>query len=465
MNGIASVIGISATIACVATGAARAQPASSAAGASASGPGAQISVIGATESSALAARPARLHGVRTLPDGTLEASVRWMPTNGTQPVEQGMSRIELLSPGDPEPAGEDGPWRTAFAIVSSAQGELWARNAAPHAIRSGAGGQDKHLPGEGWLLTTDGQRLRGRIGEGSDGAAEALSWQSSRFGLLSAPLDDVLACVFSDHVPSLSTDGLTSDRMLLVNGDVIDGFLVSIASDVVFERKGESEADRVGLDRVATILMSAEHVPALGARMWLGDGSVVRIRSARDVRDQASGVIASDVEVSLRGGTVGENAGGTSRGEIQMGEVRALTGDAARLVPLSGLEVVSQSAHESRSSSAGLIVAHSGGVLGSGDIVLPGPMTVEWRLPAGAMAIAGVIELAAGCEVWGDCDVEVLCGEQRVARGRIRASESLVIGASVSCGETLRVVVEPGAHGSIQDVVVIRDVVIRSRKE
>ena len=93
------------------------------------------------------------------------------------------------------------------------------------------------------------------------------------------------------------------------------------------------------------------------------------------------------------------------------------------------------------------------------DIELPGPMTVEWDVPHGARVLAGDAELPPSCRVWGDCTLSVRAGdgavlwEQRLSGEKPEATFRLDLPQGLS---RLRMIVDPGANGAVQDRVVLR---------
>jgi hypothetical protein len=197
---------------------------------------------------------------------------------------------------------------------------------------------------------------------------------------------------------------------------------------------------------------------------WLGDGSVVH----------ASSISTTDGEVTLTPGggprsrsiAGGDAAGWTEaddegREPLPLRDVVAVAFDASRLAPLAGLEPAAQRAlGERRWTEPVQRRAPGTAVLGAADIVLPGPMRVEWDLPRGAVRLAGEVELTPDLWAWGDCEFVVSLvtagaggRETELLRERVNAERARVtINTSIEGdGARLRLTLDPGRYGSIQD--------------
>jgi hypothetical protein len=88
-------------------------------------------------------------------------------------------------------------------------------------------------------------------------------------------------------------------------------------------------------------------------------------------------------------------------------------------------------------------------------------MRVEWTLPAGASKLGTIAELPPSARVWGDCEVivEAVSGARatELARAHLSgATPSAEISGSLSGATKLRVTIDAGPSGPIQDRVVLR---------
>src|SRR5690606_5738490 len=111
---------------------------------------------------------------------------------------------------------------------------------------------------------------------------------------------------------------------------------------------------------------------------------------------------------------------------IPLHQVSALAFDAGRLTALSDLAIERHEPAEARRMSRPPVAQRQHAApLGAGDIVLPGPMTVEWTLPEGAARLAGWVTLPESSFTWGDCRliIETIDEDGRVseaAQARLR---------------------------------------------
>jgi hypothetical protein len=157
------------------------------------------------------------------------------------------------------------------------------------------------------------------------------------------------------------------------------------------------------------------------------------------------------------GETIAE--GGT--GELPIEALLALVFDAGRLTGLGEVEPAGTAiAPDRRWSEPVLLGDPSTALLGAPTVEIPGPMSVWWTLPEGATRMSVVAELPASMRRWGDCELVIEVGEvgawRQVARERLNA-ERPEVGVNVPLdGTMLRITVEEGRYGSIQDRVVLR---------
>ena len=94
-------------------------------------------------------------------------------------------------------------------------------------------------------------------------------------------------------------------------------------------------------------------------------------------------------------------------------------------------------------------------------------MTVEWVLPAGADRLAGWLVLPESCRDWGACRVTLLFETTELFAQTLSASDSVVafnVALPASLGklspQRLKVIVESGERGPVQDQVLLRRVII-----
>jgi hypothetical protein len=192
--------------------------------------------------------------------------------------------------------------------------------------------------------------------------------------------------------------------------------------------------------------------PGPGVYAWLHDGTVA---AASELSVDSSG----------RCTLVGRFAALDKQPSATMdaNNLRAVCFDAAALRPLASCPwAVSESRGASRRWIPPLKVADANAApLGAADIELPGPMRVEWTLPPGATRLGTIAELPPSARVWGDCEVivEAVSGSKaaELARAHLSgASPTAEISGALSGATKLRVTIDAGPSGPIQDRVVLR---------
>lgn len=245
------------------------------------------------------------------------------------------------------------------------------------------------------------------------------------------------------------------DAVVLVNGDLIRGFVESVGAEVVVALKPDEPAARYPLARVERVLIANPVTTASGPCVWLSDGSVIGLSAG------AAG--AADFFAA------GARLGGSLH--VKPAEVIGVAFEAQSLVPLSACKAVEYHASSDRSWTRAPRVVQGDAPLGAADIEIPGPMTVEWALPTRAMRLAGTVRLARSTKRWGDCVLvleDVAPGmpvkrlfNQRLTADAPSASFDVAISPGGRADHRLRLTLESGENGPILDrVVLVRPIVV-----
>ncbi len=317
-------------------------------------------------------------------------------------------------------------------------------------------GADENQPEQrGFLELIDGQRFPGEHATAS-GDEDVVVWTHPAFGRISVEMDRVAQVVLdagmrrelrgakderSAPLPA------TNDSVLLVNGDVLSGFLISLGNPVEIEVADELIA--VAPERVAAARL-ANNLDRLGGLVvWLDDGTVAVVSS------MASNALG-EVSVTL---PTGQSA------EYPLDSVRAVAFEAGRLLPLATLAPAEQRAIDRRRlldpvSAANLAGRSSPIDLNTPDLALNGPLVVSWELPAAARRFAALAEMPIDALPWGDCEIVVsIDGAERV-RERLnqetRLAELSVELAPQGRARLLTIAILPGEFGPINDRVLLR---------
>lgn len=312
----------------------------------------------------------------------------------------------------------------------------------------------------GWVELTDGQRFPGRPGPIAD-AGERLAWVSDRFGEFSIDLDRVRRVVVRPGESARGAETAT-DLLVLANGDRVEGFVESIRptaspADGAFAavvQTGDARAV-IPVSQIAEVRFANPPVPAAGPVAWLSDGTVARLSGA--TTDVSRGLLSLRADVNSAAGA----GGGVV---VAPGDLLALAPEPGRIVPLSAVPVA---AHQpiGLSRRPGPRSAYRDdrpAPLNAADVLIPGPMVVEWALPEGVSRLVGAAALDESDRAWGECTVTaevlpasgapvpVFTGALGGAVVRLPMAFDLPRTAS---GDRLRIRVDPGDLGPIRDRV------------
>jgi len=294
--------------------------------------------------------------------------------------------------------------------------------------------------GAGTLELTDGQEFPGSLGLAPAGS-EDIVWNHEAFGELRFPLGRVRSFARAGAmVPAPDPEGV-DDMLLLVNGDLLEGFLAEIGDPALFEGiQGEVEIDQ---ELIAAAWLASRPSDPQGMRVWLSDGTVAQA-SRLEMEEGES------VSLELESGAAPA---------YEFGSLRGLVIDAAQLMALSTLEPISQQAGAGRRFAPPIerLGPEEGSVvpLEARDLLLPGPMKVEYALPDGTRRFAGRLRLQVGSAPWGDCNVIMRLDGIEVFRTRLVAGAEGVEFNIETPGQLLEIEVEEGRFGPINDRVVI----------
>lgn len=331
------------------------------------------------------------------------------------------------------------------------------------------------------LDLTDGQRIIGQLTDPPtaptptaavsaksplQAAAPRVSIRTDRLGVITIPTDRV-SRFFLDASRHAVPSGLSTsaDTLLLINEDRIEGFIDTLGPMVRIEPNGGRAGAKPGvaeiqLDQIELANLINAPTPPTGGRVDLADGTVLAVDPGSLVANIESAKLA------MRPAVLGSDAAPTS---IDLNELSGIIPEASRLIPLSGLPIAAQRPHASapRTSPAELL-ADAPAPLGAVDILLPGPMMIEWALPqrlGSGVAISGFAQMDDRSFAWGDCEVTVsvilpAAPARVLVKGRLNAdSPTLPIVGELGAtppGSRVRVQVDPGERGPVQDRVVLR---------
>lgn len=312
----------------------------------------------------------------------------------------------------------------------------------------------------GVLELIDGQRLVGRLvqlpagagaGAGAGGAGQSVHWRHAMVGDVVVSLDAVRMIALEPAVQVAGTPA--ADRLVLVNGDALQGFVVAIrAAGIEFQPAGQTQALNLSADRVRMLhLANPLKAPAAGGHvLWLVDGSRIRVGQLAIAED----VVTASAKIGSTAATLTVPLAQVSRIDIDS--------TAGRLVDLADL--------------AGKVTA-GGQVFGlpmpprttGRAIELHAPLTIDYPLPAGAQRFSAQVDLAAvtGAQrpylSWADIDVIVAVDGKPAGRFHLDADKPRAAINLPAQGSVLSIQLDPAANGPIMDRAILRDATILVR--
>lgn len=288
----------------------------------------------------------------------------------------------------------------------------------------------------------DGQRIAGTW-QGADASGEVMLFKHAMLGDLKIKLD---------RVRSLSPTGVavdgrtpTSDELLLVNGDVIKGFVVTLTTkEAEIQPDGSNDSIKLPIERIAAVRLANPTVAATKREhiIWMRDGSRIRCSKLSIESDRlalTSSLSGVDKQIDLK--------------HVSRIELASLAG---RLVDLADLPYK---------------IAAGGSVFGLptqprkvGDqIHLHAPIKVQFELPPRTRRFAAIAELDLGKDTdarWADFLVNIRIDGNLAARVRIESkSPRLPINVKAD-GKTLEIELDPAANGPVLDRLRLREAMI-----
>lgn len=316
-------------------------------------------------------------------------------------------------------------------------------------LRSPDGGALEADAFEGVLELVNGQRWVGTL---VSARGESVSWLVEDAVVLEAPLESVRGAAIHGPIDAAraSWDGL-DDRVLLRNGDVVDGFVALLGASVVVEGAGETP---IGL--VSGVLLANPPGAASGTIVRTERGSVL---SVGGLTVTATGRVRAEV----RAGADADGATGGGELVITTGQVRSIGFAPGAYTALASIAPAAVETPGGLSPEP--VRVHPDAALGVGAIELRGPVRVEWRLERGAARFAARAVLPPAAWAWGDCEVVVRTDDGReVQRERLYADRpEAELRAALGGATALTIEIERGRGGAVQDRVVLERAMVSWR--
>lgn len=294
----------------------------------------------------------------------------------------------------------------------------------------------------GVLELVDGQRLVGSLDREHSSDDETVRWLLVGGGKAVVPLDRVLRVVDDAaraRLVPVPTEATDEDVVVLLNGDILRGYVLSV-SPVVSIEVASGVVD-VRSDRLAGLVLANPVEPASGTVVVLNTGSVIHAAS-----------------ISTDGVTTQLTSFDGWSFEMLVSEVRGLLPMAGTALPLAVVEpsvveplgerlYVEGIGYERHASDTVLI---AGATLGLSDVVLDGPMRVRYDVPGDARVFVATLGGLDGA-TWGDGSFAVLVDGVEWLELPVEALESRrAVRVDVAGASELILEVRPGALGGVR---------------
>ncbi|MFM1830853.1 MAG: hypothetical protein RLZZ558_1193 [Planctomycetota bacterium] len=259
------------------------------------------------------------------------------------------------------------------------------------------------------MLLQDGQRVTGAFVN----QPGPMRWRSGLLGTVDLDLERVRGIGPLDHRVQ---PGATQDRVLLVNGDHLEGFVEDISMDrgvrlheVVNQDAGSWHAlGAVKAIELAERPEDADH--RAGWMVWLDDGSRVTMDTWRFEQDH---VVLEGLRLP----------GMERTRQVARERVVAIARSDAAMRPLADLPVqVSLGETSGRLAAARVITPVGIWPLDLGPMRLCGPGRFEWTLPAGSWMLQATLVVPTEVRAVAGCTVRGLDGDQEMVRLEVNAN-------------------------------------------
>lgn len=298
---------------------------------------------------------------------------------------------------------------------------------------------------KGMLALADGQRFPGEPAEPSAAKndSEVFTWNHPWLGRMEVPIKLIQSVTLASGAQPPAPGA--SDSVVLNNGDRYDGFVTALGNAVSIEidQGGNRTSIDIPLDRVASVSLITPKQQSKGKRIWFGEGTVLDVQSI---------TVGDDGVVRLGGVTL---APGTQVTRMGLNEIAAILFDGKSMLPLATIAPSRIEGPATRYIVPKPRVMDTSAPLDLSRIELRGPVVARYALPAGVVRLAAEAVLPEGRRDWGDCEVVIRSDDSELFRTRINgASPKASINVPLG-GRELTIEVTQGAHGPIQDTVVL----------
>ena len=292
---------------------------------------------------------------------------------------------------------------------------------------------------------TNGQVFPGNIIASGD----QLQWRHKRLGEFNIDLDDVrsLRLIEGVEIPK----ALTSDVIMLANGDRLEGLVMDLADPLPIEREdddGTLSTIEVPLERVAAVSLVNPPTSPSGVRIWLSDGTVFDTEQVR---------VGDDGYAQFIRPLVSE----TRELELAVEYLRGVLFDPRRVVPLASLraKVDAGSAEGLRAWSPDPVAGQGTWPLDAPELRIDGPSRTSWQLPVSGCTFAATAELPINAPL-GVFDLVVRDGDREIQRTRMDRDNPLVRIVHRLESRELQLELEMSTSGPVHNDLVLHEAIL-----
>jgi hypothetical protein len=343
-------------------------------------------------------------------------------------------------------------------VIHMPRDKNWAQIPLPECIALLNPKASPQSRARGMMVLADGQRLPGEAVLGSKTQGETLAWMHQWLGRVEVPLNSIASVAFSaKSVPPPPGQG---DVVLLANGDRQEGLIVSLGNPITLEPTGSKDTIDISLDLVSAVTMVSSPQPPKGRRIWFIDGTVIDVQTLAIGADGLLRMTGAWINPEANGAAGANNAASRQT----LAHIAAILLDPNSLIPLSTLAPTRIEGPSTRYSLPKPQALSSNAPLNLSDIDIRGPLVVRYALPAGCQRFTADAELPRSSLQWGDLELVIRSDDEQVFRGRLNAMTREVTINVPTPGRELTFELLPGAHGPIQDRLVLhRPMLLKAR--
>lgn len=291
----------------------------------------------------------------------------------------------------------------------------------------------------GTLALTDGQRWVGTLA-GTHG--DSLSWLLEDSIVLDTPIEYIISASIHAPLSGMSPGwAALNDRVLLRNGDVLDGYIVEIGKHLRVESAGGDS--RLPLDRVVGFVLANPPTTPTGFIVRTAAGSIV---TASTISITVTGRVSAVVGDTPQSGTM----------SLHTTDLQSLLFAPNAFASLALIEP-SMTDLSNNQLETYLVITHTDNSLGIDSLELHGPMRVEWVLPHPAARFVTTATLPSAMWSWGDCEVVIYTGEGSEAARELLNADRPTVEINVPLGGQTKLSIEIVSKrgGDVQDRVIL----------